>query len=152
MFETRYRLDPGLLAWRRIGWDYWLVTHLDGSTGLVAFDEDRMEDAGPWTVGWPGGLMVPVEILSAALDEIYRLRKAMAYEAGVIAAHLDLKTFPKSRRYPAQQQIERMRSAARGEERSHSTVQARALRSALGDAGASETLTRDEWEHQRGLR
>lgn len=152
MFETRYRLDPGLLAWRRVGWDYWLVTHLDGSTGLVVFDEEHMEGAGPWIQGWPGGFQVPLETLTEALDEIYALRLALAYEAGVTAAHLELKTFPKSRRYPAQKQIERMRSAARGERRSHVTVQRAALRSAMVDAGASETLTRDEWERQRGLR
>lgn len=54
---------------------------------------------------------------SAALDEIHRLRNALAYEASVTEAHLDLVTFPKSRRPHADEQVARMRAAARGETR-----------------------------------
>lgn len=52
---------------------------------------------------------------SRALDEIYRLRQALAYEARVVEAHLDLKSFPRSRRRFAEDQVKRMRRAAVGE-------------------------------------
>lgn len=52
-----------------------------------------------------------IDLLSAALDEIYFLRQGMAYEAAVVEAHLSLKSFPKSRRKYAEEQIERMRAA-----------------------------------------
>lgn len=51
---------------------------------------------------------------SLALDEIYRLRGLLAYEAVVTAAHLELKTFPKSRRVSAELQVQRMTAAATG--------------------------------------
>lgn len=54
-------------------------------------------------------------LLSAALDEIYSLRLLCAYEAEVISAHLDYKTFPKSRRRIAEKQINRLIRAAEGE-------------------------------------
>lgn len=87
--------------------------------------------------------MVPLSELSAALDEVFRLRRALAYEAEAIAAHLSLRSFPKSRRPIAEQQIERMRSAARGESRpAYGGTASLALRSAMENAGAPETLTR----------
>ena len=49
--------------------------------------------------------------LSAALDEIYLLRLALAYEAMMIEGHLGLKTFPRSRRGEAEAQVARMRAA-----------------------------------------
>jgi hypothetical protein len=52
---------------------------------------------------------------SRALDEIYRLRQALAYEASVVDAHLGLKSFPASRRRFAEDQVKRMRRAAIGE-------------------------------------
>lgn len=57
---------------------------------------------------------VPLAFYSEALDEIYALRRALAYEACVIAAHLGYKAFPKTRRNIASEQAERMRLAARG--------------------------------------
>ncbi|QKW15428.1 hypothetical protein [Verrucosispora sp. NA02020] len=86
---------------------------------------------------------------SAALDEIHRLRAVLAYEAAVTAAHLGYATFPKSRREAAENQVERMRSAARGEPASHGSVSHMSLRHGLREAGASETLTRWQWEHAR---
>ena len=42
---------------------------------------------------------VPLANYTAALDEIYALRRALAYEARVTEAHYEgYKTFPKSRR------------------------------------------------------
>jgi hypothetical protein len=84
---------------------------------------------------------------SRALNEIYRLRQALAYEAGVLAAHLGLKTFPASRRRIAAGQVERMVTAARGyTQDAYSSVNHKFLRSALLAAGAPEGLSRGQWE------
>lgn len=83
---------------------------------------------------------------SAALDEIHRLRTALAYEARVIESHLEYKTFPQSRRFVAVHQVARMLASAQG-----STAQAYAetsessLRHVRSEVGI-ETLTRSEWE------
>lgn len=85
---------------------------------------------------------------SAALDEIYALRAALAYEARVVEAHLDFKSFPKSRRAIAEEQIERMRTAA-----THQALSAyEGLSHRLDELqrlGAG-TLTRAQWEARDG--
>lgn len=84
---------------------------------------------------------------SKALDEVYRLRRALAYEARVVEAHLGYKTFPKTRRKIAEEQVERMRLCARGEAGVvYAGVNYTSLNAALRAAGASETLTRAQWE------
>jgi hypothetical protein len=84
---------------------------------------------------------------SDALDEIYRLRQLLAYEAQCVSATLEMKTFPKSRRDVHERQIERMRAAARGEaEVRMAGMSNTVLRYCLRDAGAAETLTRSQWE------
>lgn len=89
---------------------------------------------------------VPLVELSDALDEIYRLRRALAYEAGVIEAHLALATFPKSRRTIACDQIHRMEAAARGQtEDAYSHIRDQSLRRAMETADASQTLTRSQF-------
>ncbi len=86
---------------------------------------------------------------SAALEEIYRLRRALAYEARVIEAHLDYKTFPKSRRAVAEQQVYRMRRAVIGSVQSaYGGVDGRELDVEAEECGFF-TLTRWQWEHQR---
>ncbi len=50
-----------------------------------------------------------------ALREIYRLRTALAYEAHVLSKHLELATFPKSRRVSARAQVMRMQQCALGD-------------------------------------
>jgi hypothetical protein len=86
------------------------------------------------------------QLLSLAIDEIYILRRALAYEASVTDAHLGYATFPKGRREVAEAQIARMRQAARGGvglayvDRSWMS-----LRASLIDAGARETLTNSAW-------
>lgn len=82
---------------------------------------------------------------SAALDEIYRLRTALAYEASVVDVHLGYKTFPKSRRFFAEQQVERMREAARGDADSHRHLAPPTLGHARRAAGM-DGLTRHQWE------
>lgn len=84
---------------------------------------------------------------SRALDEIFELRAALAYEARVIEAHLGLATFPKSRRGIAEEQITRMRAACRGDVReSYWSVSPGVRDGLLVAAGASPTLTRGQWE------
>lgn len=87
------------------------------------------------------------EAYFAALDEICRLRNALAYEASVLAIHLDYKSFPKSRRGVAIGQVERMRSAACGAGAvAYAGVSYLSLRWAMSTAGAPQTLTRSQWE------
>jgi len=93
---------------------------------------------------------------SAALDEIYRLRCALVIEAKGVEADLRLKTFPKSRRRWAEDRIERMRAAARGEsEQAYCERLAPApggLRTGVQElliaTGASPCLTRSQWEER----
>lgn len=84
---------------------------------------------------------------SAALDEVYRLRSALAYEASVSEAHGSYKTFPRSRRRSLDDQVERMRASARGgSEVAYAGTSYLSLRHALREAGASETLPRAQLE------
>lgn len=87
---------------------------------------------------------------SAALDEVYRLRAALASEARIIEAHVTLKSFPKSRRGFAEDQVQRMRATARygTQGRRHSLDRHFDNKSALRDAGADECLTRDQFERE----
>jgi hypothetical protein len=83
---------------------------------------------------------------SRALDEIYRLRTALAYEAGALTAHLEYKTFPKTRRALAEEQLLRMRRAAQGEsEAAYAGIESWALESARRDSRMGK-LTRGQWE------
>lgn len=93
--------------------------------------------------------MVPLAVFSAALDEIYALRQALAYEALVVDNHLAYRTFPKSRRDHAEQQVARMQACARGDAKAtydRDTWASR--RHALREAGASDTLTSAEWQEK----
>lgn len=95
---------------------------------------------------------VPLHHYMVALDEIYSLRRALAYEAGRTAADLQYKTFPKSRRAIAENAINRMRSAARGfVEHAYGDRSTTVLHHAMREADAPTTLTRHAWETSRGL-
>jgi hypothetical protein len=84
---------------------------------------------------------------SAALDEIYRLRQALAIEARSTEAHLQFKTFPKSQRPYAERQIARMRAAARGEAtQAYQDFDSVRSENALRAAGADVSLSRHQWE------
>lgn len=89
--------------------------------------------------------------LSVAVDEIYLLRAALADEADIIEAHLDYKTFPKTRRKVAEAQVERMRRFARGEMYAATREKFNSA-AALRRAGADDCLTNSDWAEQRGLR
>lgn len=91
--------------------------------------------------------------LSDALDEIYRLRRVLAYEALVTEAHLTYKSFPKSRRAVAEDSSTRMKAAARGRVRpAYGGVASWAFDSAMREAGAPETLTRAAFHAERNPR
>jgi hypothetical protein len=94
-------------------------------------------------------------LLFDALDEIYALRRALAFEAGVVEAHMTYKSFPKSRRRIAEHQAERMRASARGDVQvQYSGCNAQSLHNAMTKAGASNTFTTASWkaECDRSLR
>lgn len=88
---------------------------------------------------------------SAALDEIFRLRTALAYEAAVIQNRLAGRKAPKSGHSPAEEQVARMRRAARGDVASHSTVPPEVARKSrcLADM---DGLTRWQWENRETAR
>lgn len=88
--------------------------------------------------------------LSIAIDEIYFLRSVLADESMILKAHLDYKTFPKSRREIAERQVERMRRFASGEMWAAQRDQFR-QGMALRMCDLPESLTNHAWAEQRGL-
>jgi hypothetical protein len=90
---------------------------------------------------------------AAALNEIYRLRCALAAEAETHAGNLTFKTFPKSRRAETAASVVRMKRCAIGEQperhKSLSTSYLAGLLSAIGGRGQ---LTRTMWEQEVDLR
>ena len=89
---------------------------------------------------------------SAALDEIWRLRALMATEARVTEAHLELKSFPKSRRKYAEEAVERQRRCALGESQAvydEFGTPYRRAQSEMRSIGATDGLTRSSWESER---
>jgi hypothetical protein len=94
---------------------------------------------------------VPLSTYSAALDEIYFLRSALAYEARVVDTALGYKTMAQTVRAKLGAVRERLAQAARGERDQHIQGTASA-KFCLRWVGASDTLTRHEWETQRGIK
>ena len=96
-----------------------------------------------------GKTYVPIEELSAALDEIFRLRQALAYEAAVIHEHTRFASFPKSRRAWAEAQIERMRKAAEfGGKVAYADVNPGSLRIEAANCGLT-TMTREQFAKEQ---
>lgn len=87
---------------------------------------------------------------SDALDEIYGLRAALAYEARILEMHLAFKTFPKSRRRMAEQQIDRMRGAVSGPAGRPGVYLAHPSRFAELRRLGVKGLTMAEWESRSG--
>ena len=88
---------------------------------------------------------IELKYYSAALDEIYRLRRALAFEARVAEAHYEgLKSYPKSRRGYAEEQVARMREAAAG----NADVQYRDMPhiDVYGQEAIPNGLSRGQWE------
>jgi hypothetical protein len=116
---------------------------VSGGTPMSGYTQGRRD-------GYEAATDALLPYYGAALDEIYRLRAALAYESHVLKAHLELKTFPKSRRSLAGEQVSRMRATARygTQGRRHATNLFFDSKTALEDAGASDVLTRDMWERE----
>lgn len=87
---------------------------------------------------------------SRALDEIYRLRTLLAYEAAVTRANLDFETLPKTSRVAMERQVERMLLAARGGSRDAIPTIALGIEPwrVRKDAGLPEGFTREDWESE----
>lgn len=85
---------------------------------------------------------------SAALDEIWMLRRALAYEARVVEAHtLDIIRLGQNRRDHLVRAIDRMRASARGSVMpTYAHVNARVMGRCMEEAGAKDGLTRNAWE------
>lgn len=81
---------------------------------------------------------------SAALDEVFALRGLAGHTAYALKAHLEYKTFPKSRRAIAQSQVERLTLAAHGN--AHGAVAGLNIKPSLRLLGAPTTLTRGAFE------
>lgn len=93
---------------------------------------------------------VPLSDYSAALDEIWRLRRALAYEAAGMEVSLELKTFPASRRTVSEEQIRRMRLSAQGlSQAAYAGHISRNLDLALEGLTGTATLTRAAFEAER---
>jgi hypothetical protein len=93
--------------------------------------------------------------LSAALDEIYLLRKMLATEARILEAHTEYKAFPKTRLKFAKESVERMREMARGNAHAawyRGSPEYRFARQELESIAGSGTLTRAEFQYQQAKR
>lgn len=87
---------------------------------------------------------VPQTPYAAALDETYLLRGLCAHEALALAADLGYASFPKSRRQGAQERVERLKAAARGN--AQQVTASLNLKPVLRLVDAPETLTRGSFE------
>lgn len=103
------------------------------------------------TIEVNGQSYVPLSEMSEALDEMFRLRRALAYEASVVEAQtMDVKALGIGRRGHLEDSIERMQLAALGDsEIAYAGQLSRSLRHALRRIEARETLTRWNWRNTR---
>lgn len=90
--------------------------------------------------------MTDLTDLSRAIDEIYQLRLLLASEARILEAHLDFKTFPKSRRQIAEESVARLRSGALG---NPSPVNPGRAKQEYRILSGSQTLTNSQWRSER---
>lgn len=87
---------------------------------------------------------------SAALDEIWRLRVALAYELAALGAALDYQTLPTGVRQRLERVRDRIQRAGRGED-VHATGRLADKQTLLLDAGIPITLTRHQWENRKTI-
>lgn len=87
---------------------------------------------------------------AAALDEVFALRRALAYESRVITAQtLDVKALGKGRREQVEKSVERMAQAAQGNvARGYAGTSRRSFELAMDEVGGSNFLTRASWEQE----
>lgn len=87
---------------------------------------------------------------SQALDEIFALRRLLAYEAHVVQVTYGRSGMSQSTRRTMEAQVTRMHQAARGEwDDASREIASSVLRHCLLETGAAETLTRSAWEAER---
>lgn len=92
----------------------------------------------------------PMSSYSAAIDEVYRLRRALAHEADVTNTYLGYKGFPKSRRKVAADSIEQMKASARGESTvAYAGTSYLSLKHAMREAEAPALLTVAQFESEK---
>lgn len=88
---------------------------------------------------------------SAALDEIFRMRKAAAYEARTLAGILVYKSLPAAVRLRLERQHARLVAVARGEvleAYEQEGVTNAGWQEVMRRSGMPMTLTRWQWEHR----
>lgn len=91
--------------------------------------------------------MVPLSLLSEALDEIYMLRAAVAVERGTLDEVLLYKSLPLGVRELLMRSSLRERECAQGRARTtYGSWGISGLKRALEAAGAPQTLTRSQFE------
>jgi hypothetical protein len=93
---------------------------------------------------------IQMKYYSAALDEIYRLRRALAYEARVVEAQtLDVQALGKNRRAHIKESVDRMRKSVQGHaEAVYAGLDRSSLRMALEQTRGTSLLTRAMWEDE----
>jgi hypothetical protein len=118
----------------------------------VLADRDRPgvdaagEPTGVLHVG--SGTYVDMTYYSAALDEIYRLRAALAHESQVRDEDLALKSYPAGRRHAAQSAVARMTAAAKGSCADAYPPHRFNRKEALTAVGADGCFTHYDWMQQ----
>lgn len=85
---------------------------------------------------------------SRALDEIFRLRQALAYEAHVLGGAMAYSSLPKGAREQLEMVRERLWLEARGED-CHGHVPSELRQRVMANARMPRTLTRGQWEGER---
>lgn len=86
---------------------------------------------------------------SAALDEIWHLRKALAYEESILRGYLDFSTLPKSIATSIGHQRARMSYAIkRGAQRAYRLIPNEAMMNIVHLSAMPNTLTRWSWEEE----
>lgn len=122
------------------------IMHAAEMLADLATDKEGVDAAGESTgvVSIGSAPYVALVYYSAALDEIYRLRAALAREAELRRDDLTLKTYPAGRRPIGQRAVERMNAAARGDvDGAYPGLDAK---QALRTAGADEGFTHHDWK------
>lgn len=121
-----------------------LPVHRTYRVGIVLIDPAEAPATGiPAQTGTDHGDLFTA--YAAALGEIYALRTAAAYEAGLLERLLELKTFPAGRRQAEQR--DRLVAAARGDARNaYNKIPNTDLRRARDRAGMPQVLTRHQFE------
>lgn len=104
---------------------------------------------GAYLEGKQAGKEELLHYYSAALDEIYKLRVALAIEADTQAGNLNFKTFPKSQRKATGESIQRMQACAiGGRPERYDSLSLNYLDGLFLSLGGERTLTRHSWERE----